>query len=206
MFNWKEQRSKDKKNSFEDAFLIIWSYWLNVCFPRTSVRVCGDNHITKSGDNPGWDNPDTGISDTNRLDDLGRRIPNVDGVDNLGTYTPDVDKVANSGIYIADIDKVDNQDICTSNTDGDGKTNNPGIGRWPDRDGGAEELGTGASDADVGDNPSTHTSDVDKNGRADNPDTRPDGDGRTNNQSIGKQQDGWATASNAVHISFFFFT
>lgn len=147
------KETKIGKTSFENILLIIWSYWPNLYFPRTSLGFYRDNHIGKSRDNLGGDNPDIGIPDTDRVDTLDRHISNANKINNPGIYTSHADRVANPSIHTSDIDEAKTQGIRISDIDRDRKTNNSGTGRWPDEDGRAEELSISILDADGIDNP-----------------------------------------------------
>lgn len=167
----------------EDVFLIIWSHWPNLCFPRTSVGVYGDDHIGKNEDNPGTNTADAnsdGGADNLNTDtanpDGDRRVNNIGistidtnknkGADNLSTGIVDIDRVNNFDTDIVDADEVDDLCISIADVDRDGDTDDPGI-----------------STADI----DTDTVDLD----------------RAENSGIDRQLDGQVIANDATCVSLF---
>lgn len=135
-------------------------------FFKTGVRVCGDDHKGKGKNNLGGDDSGTSKqSDRDKTDNSGtsRQLEGDREAKNLGTSTPNIDKVDNLGICTSDT----NKDGGVGNSGGG--TDDPGIGRQPDEDGKAKDLGIDVPDADGADDLGTHILDADKDGGADNP-------------------------------------
>lgn len=120
------RRAKIGAGFSKDVFLIILSYWSNLCFLKIRVGVCNNDHIRKDGNNPG-----TGIANVDRegADDLCIGRADADGANNPGTGITDVgkDRADNLGIGTADTGRAKNLGTSTVNADRNG-ADNPSIG------------------------------------------------------------------------------